>query len=584
MIESQYITKKELPLKSMDFAFLRKEAIEYLQKICATTWTDHNTHDPGITILEAICYVVTDLGNRINLPIEDILASQPNIDISKLNEIFSPPVDILPSCAVTPIDYRKLFIDIDGVRNVFVKKALEAEHAIYYLENPSIITYNPSSNRVKMNGLYTFQVEFDDTPLGDLNDNINDGVITVILGTETYEFDLEIVFPYWDQLDEVWFSGETISSLTVTGFGAVTGDAFEDYFMRFDVLFSNNEIITEFPVEIKMSPSVDASISGLGAAVAAEMQNYFQGVLPTSPFQIYWEKLQAIKDILDEIRAVYCANRNLCEDLFQLEARRIQEIGVNTIIEVAAGYDPTKIISNIIYQIEQFFSPEPRFYTLTEMLADNPLDQVLEGPLLNNGFIKDEDFDILNSQSIIYTSDLVRVIMEIEGVVAVNNILISNFINNNVLIQDEPNCLRLTSSDLYIPKLSINKSCVQIRRQGEVVAESANLISEVIDCLNQIKIDNTPPVMVNDLSMEVKIGTPLAVNDYWSIQHEFPKTYGIGIYNLPLKANDEARSAKVKQLQGYLLLFDQILANQFSQLANVCEVYHYTRCQTFNIC
>ena len=28
-------------------------------------WTDHNTHDPGITVLEALCYVLTDLQYRV---------------------------------------------------------------------------------------------------------------------------------------------------------------------------------------------------------------------------------------------------------------------------------------------------------------------------------------------------------------------------------------------------------------------------------------------------------------------------------------------------------------------------------------
>lgn len=572
MVEPQFITKKELPLKSMDFAFLRKEAVEYLQKICATTWTDHNTHDPGITMLEALCYVITDLGNRINLPIEDILASQPNLNAEKLKDIFSSAQDILPSCASTLLDYRKLLIDVNGVRNILIKKASSAEHPIFFVETPYAITYNPSSQRIDINGLYIFQIEFEESSVGDLNDNIIDGNISVTVGGDIYEFNLEMVFPYWDEIEEVWMSGETISSVTVSGFGAVASDAFEDYFARFNIVFSNSEIVTDFPVNIKVTPSVDGTIGGLNAAVAIELQSYLQGILPDAPFQIYWNKLQAIKIIIDKIQATYCANRNLCEDLLRLEARRVQEIGMNAIIEVEAGFDPAKIIAEVVYQIEQFFSPEPRFYSLSELLEEQSLDQILEGPLLNNGFIKDKDFDVLNSQSIIYTSDLVRVIMNIEGVIAVNHLLISNFINNIVLIEDEPNCLRLTSSELYVPRFSVNKSCIQIRRQGEVVAESVKLKDEILDCLQLIKIENTPPEIVNDLSIQVKEGTPFSLQDYWSVQYEFPKTYGIGIHQLSLENNDQ-RKAKVKQLQGYLLLFDQILANLFAQLANVCEAF-----------
>ena len=37
--------------ESMDYDFLRKEAISKTQKISGEKWTDYNPHDPGITIL-----------------------------------------------------------------------------------------------------------------------------------------------------------------------------------------------------------------------------------------------------------------------------------------------------------------------------------------------------------------------------------------------------------------------------------------------------------------------------------------------------------------------------------------------------
>ena len=155
------------------------------------------------------------------------------------------------------LDYRKLLIDVNGVRNILIKKASSAEHPIFFVETPYAITYNPSSQRIDINGLYIFQIEFEESSVGDLNDNIIDGNISVTVGGDIYEFNLEMVFPYWDEIEEVWMSGETISSITISSFGAVTSDAFEDYFARLNIVFSNSEIVTDFPVNIKVTPSVD---------------------------------------------------------------------------------------------------------------------------------------------------------------------------------------------------------------------------------------------------------------------------------------------------------------------------------------
>jgi hypothetical protein len=52
----------------------------------------------------------------------------------------------------------------------------------------------------------------------------------------------------------------------------------------------------------------------------------------------------------------------------------------------------------------------------------------------------------------------------------------------------------------------------------------------------------------------------------------FPLTYGIGAAGLPQSAAP-ARRALAKQLKAYLMFYDQLLANQFAQLANVGKLF-----------
>ncbi len=57
------VPMSDLP-PAMNFAALRQQGISLLEQMNGGVWTDFNLHDPGITILEAFCYVLTDLAYR----------------------------------------------------------------------------------------------------------------------------------------------------------------------------------------------------------------------------------------------------------------------------------------------------------------------------------------------------------------------------------------------------------------------------------------------------------------------------------------------------------------------------------------
>ncbi len=110
---------KTLPKDSpLSYDFLREEGIKLIQQLGADTWTDHNAHDPGITILEQVCYTITDLAYRIDYDIKDLLG---NDDTSSYDELYSPAT-ILTVNPVTLIDLRKIVMDVTGVKNAWVEK------------------------------------------------------------------------------------------------------------------------------------------------------------------------------------------------------------------------------------------------------------------------------------------------------------------------------------------------------------------------------------------------------------------------------------------------------------------------------
>jgi hypothetical protein len=102
-----------------NFAFEKQFSIAKaeLEALGMHNWTDFNSHDPGITILEQVCYALTDLGYRIDFPLPDLLLGE---DGRPPDTLFTP-AQSLPTHAVTRTDLRKLLIDIAGVKNAWVE-------------------------------------------------------------------------------------------------------------------------------------------------------------------------------------------------------------------------------------------------------------------------------------------------------------------------------------------------------------------------------------------------------------------------------------------------------------------------------
>lgn len=152
----------------LDFEYLRRIGIQHIAAMGGGLWTDYNEHDPGITILEMLSYAITDLGNRINLSVPDLLtgpAGSPGI-----SQQFYTAEQILPNRALTALDYRKLFIDMDGVRNCWI---LPYEVNVYANCRDGELSYNPNAfsfllpeqrSQFTLQGLNSIVVDFDVDP------------------------------------------------------------------------------------------------------------------------------------------------------------------------------------------------------------------------------------------------------------------------------------------------------------------------------------------------------------------------------------------------------------------------------------
>ena len=151
---------RELPEEgALSYDFLRAEGLRLLQSLAGEVWTDYNAHDPGITLLEQLCYAITDVAYRIDLDIGDLLY---NKDDHAFEYEFGP-AQILTCNPVTLLDIRKVIIDVPGVKNAWVEKVRQPQPPLYY--HPSDCSLHlvnaDNAETVEVKGLYriTFEKE-----------------------------------------------------------------------------------------------------------------------------------------------------------------------------------------------------------------------------------------------------------------------------------------------------------------------------------------------------------------------------------------------------------------------------------------
>lgn len=168
MIISEHIAKNAPDPDGLDFDALRKSGLSLLQALAGDNWTDYNLHDPGVTILEQLCYGLTDLAYRSAFAPEDYLAG-PFGQIDYARHALHPADEILPSQVLTAQDYRRLLYDsIPELEDVWVTRDEVAEAGV--------------------RGLYHLRLKLRDSVLGDLSETDQDALEQRVIAQVTASY------------------------------------------------------------------------------------------------------------------------------------------------------------------------------------------------------------------------------------------------------------------------------------------------------------------------------------------------------------------------------------------------------------
>ncbi len=115
--------EQELP-PPLTFDMLRRIAIRAAQDASGNSWTDFNTHDPGVTLLEQTLYAATEVAYRADHPVRDLLTRADDTFDTRRLGLF-PPSEVLPGRPVTLRDLGRYLSELPEVDRVFVRPAPE---------------------------------------------------------------------------------------------------------------------------------------------------------------------------------------------------------------------------------------------------------------------------------------------------------------------------------------------------------------------------------------------------------------------------------------------------------------------------
>jgi len=599
------ISKKNLLPPGQDYDFLRAEGIRLIEQLGSKLWTDYNIHDPGITILEAVCYAITDLSYRASFDVKDLLAVEKPEIFNADEQAFFTAREILTTAPWTINDYRKLLIDLDGVKNAWIKCSLcNCGLKIYVNCAESKLTYtkplppeNAEEHEVVPKGLYDVLLEFDeDGKNGDLNSGKVSSSYNLLIEGEPETLFFEVRFASllaFQKLEKVNASFSffrhsktrikaVVAQVISNKKSQVTdiNDALLVSALRGGMYVTLQVSIEEFvtdPVNpttrvLKFS-DVPFRLVWLRDEVRGQLKvNHLRDILAEATISgiaaRYLQKIQAADKVLKLATKALNEHRNITEDFCCIDEAEIEEIGVCTDMELEPNADIEKILSETFYFIAEYFNPSIRFHTLNEMLETKTVDEVFDGPKLEHGFIDEEDLERSVLNRTLYSSDIINLIMDIPGVLSVKNFVLVRFDAEGN--RKETNSWKLEVSKNKLPRLYLEGSKVLVFKNGLPFLPD---VFELMDTMHVIYGSNMMPKLKDhDLDLPVPEGRYYDLKEYYPVQNTLPEVYGTGYQGLPSNASD-LRKAQAKQLKAYLLFFEQLLVNYLGSLSNLKHAF-----------
>ncbi|WP_299183417.1 hypothetical protein [uncultured Aquimarina sp.] len=352
------------------------------------------------------------------------------------------------------------------------------------------------------------------------------------------------------------------------------------YRMEFDIqdlignnhksLYSPATILTTNPVTLMDIRKMVIDIEGVKNAwvekVIPKNANELEPSIPKGLFRVFIEK-DGLFDvpgskIIPAVREKLNNCRSICEDFEEIKLLDTQGVRLQGVIEIADNVDDIhELVANMLHRVGIHFSPRIPFYTLQQQLEKGKTtDEIFDGPRLHHGFMEDQDIAKAYRKEEIQTSDVIKEIMDQPGVLVIDKLALATGTNTikNWLLPLDTSKTPILDVDGTLSQLSFTS-------KGLTVSVDIERIKQLYNQKRTEEVSRLGSLIEKDIILPTS--DALSLDQYYPIQNQFPMNYGIGEIGVPDSAS-ATRKAQAKQLSGYLLFFEQTLANYFSQLAS----------------
>lgn len=597
VVNNEHIDEQALPALLENFTLLRQKALAYIQQTATAKWTDHNIHDPGITIMEALCYALADVGYRMNFPMQDLVTNSNGYLPEKA---FYYPEEILPGHPVTINDFRKILIDLPLIKNAWITPVtdpntsiqLDYEPMYVYEEGGKLVLKKDvkdppipaahhaailNSDPVFIIGLYAVHLEFEAQPvLG----NIDNGEAFEGVYEKDFFGDIYYDISNWHELindrqvlqkiANAYTADPNSITLTIQpspknkyndNDGKLDERVLRQWYYNMEVNCSNVPTFTFKDVLFEPFLEGKKGIAGKDLKPLLTRNNF-------AFFTTCFKKIQALAKAYTDIQTVLHQHRNLAEDyLPQLSAIPTIDFRICADIDVDTKVDIEQVQATIFHKIIEYISPSIPFYTFAELVAKGKaMEEILEGPKLAHGFILEEEMGENAFQDFtINLSDVINGIYETEGLINCRNVELLLIDNNGNTIPNT-NKWEIKVPAGFKPVLNKRKSKLTFYKNDLPLLAHfrESIIKLTLLQTNSVKYSNAdvPAPALNPVYRDLAL--------HYSLADEFPATYKIG-RNFPDAYLDQPGLFRSKQLEGYLLLFEQLIANFLKDLHQLKE-------------
>lgn len=275
--------------------------------------------------------------------------------------------------------------------------------------------------------------------------------------------------------------------------------------------------------------------------------------------------------LIRRLRRCYAGYRSLCEDLHRVRVLAAVPTHVHASVMLAEGVDATDTLAHALFALGLFLAPEPKRQSLDERLADGAsTTEVFSGPLMLRGFIADGQLSHLPTR--FEVNALIQVLAQVPGVLAVDRMAVE--------VRGHP--VRYEPGDtIDVPEHGV----LQLQAASDSGHATLHLFCNHLRCgIDMPRMRRRLALLWRQQRQTHRLRTEYArryappaapyrdLSTYTSLQNQFPQVYGIGQAGLPADAS-AMRRAQARQLQGYLMPFDQLLADYFSQVAFLPKLF-----------